>query len=139
VSSDSRAHPRYALEVDAEVRNGAQVIPVRTSDVSRGGMAMSSQHPVPMGTEVMINMALVFDEETFSEPLLLKARVVWCTKIADRHQIGTSFIGMTAEQRHYLEMFLRYLKEGKRQEAAAQDARDGVTGNGSDDDDEPFG
>src|SRR5690349_24666915 len=113
MSSDSRAHPRYALEVDAEVRTQTGTIPARTRDVSRGGLALTLPEALPLGTELTLNLALVFDEETFSEPLLVRARVVWCTRIADKHQIGTTFVAMTNEQRAYLDMFMRYLTEGK--------------------------
>jgi hypothetical protein len=134
MSAESRANPRFAHEVDGEVRYGQQRIAVRTRDVSRGGLALSSKDSLPMGAEVQVVVALVFDEETFSEPLAMRARVVWCTKIGDVHQIGTTFIGMTAEQRHYLEMFLRYLREGqKRVDDAASAARP------ADEPDDPFG
>ena len=136
MSSDSRAHPRYALEVDAEVRTQTGVIPARTRDVSRGGLALVLAEALPLGTELTLNLALVFDEETFSEPLLLRARVVWCTRIADKHQIGTTFIAMTNEQRAYLDMFMRYLTEGKRR-AAAEAGSDGSSDGSSDDN--PFG
>jgi hypothetical protein len=138
MSADNRAHPRYALEVDAEVRHAGGKIPARTRDVSRGGGCLSIPVGLPLGAEVTISIALVFDEETFSEPLALRARVVWCTPIGDRHQLGVTFIGMTAEQRHYLEMFLRYLREGQRREAqehAAAEGEDDGDGESSD----PFG
>jgi hypothetical protein len=135
MSSDARAHPRYALEVDAEVRTASGTIPARTRDVSRGGLAMTLPQPLPLGTEVMLNLALVFDEKTFSEPLLLRARVVWCTRLADKHQVGTTFVAMTNEQRAYLDMFMRYLTEGRRRVAAAEAAAD--PGDASSDDD-PF-
>ncbi len=135
MSSDARAHPRYALEVDAEVRTATGSIPARTRDVSRGGLALTLSDALPLGTEVMLNLALVFDEETFSEPLLLRARVVWCTRLADKHQIGTTFVSMTTEQRAYLDMFMRYLTEGKRR-AAAEAGTDSSDGSN---DDNPFG
>jgi hypothetical protein len=128
--SEHRAHPRYAHEVDCTVRHGERTIPARSRDVSRGGLCLASPTPIPLGAEVTMSIALVFDEQTFSEPLALRARVVWCTQIGGMHQIGTSFIGLTAEGRHYLEMFLRYLKEGQRREADA---------NGGGEPDDPFG
>jgi hypothetical protein len=135
MSSDARAHPRYALEVDAEVRTSSGNLPARTRDVSRGGLALVLPDALPLGTEVMLNLALVFDEETFSEPLLLRARVVWCTRLADKHQIGTTFVSMTNEQRAYLDMFMRYLAEGKRRVAADAAAADPDASG----DDNPFG
>ena len=132
MSSDARAHPRYALEVDAEVRMASGNLPARTRDVSRGGLAMTLTQPLALGTEVMLNLALVFDEETFSEPLLVRARVVWCTRLDDKHQIGTTFVAMTNEQRAYLDMFMRYLTEGKRR-AAAEASADASTDGSNDD------
>ena len=38
---------------------------------------------------------------------------MWCTTVgAGQWQLGASFFGVTGEQRMYLDMFLRYLKEG---------------------------
>jgi PilZ domain-containing protein len=109
----TRAHPRYALEVDAQVRLQDRVLPIRTKDVSRGGLCFGAPIPIPAGTPVELSLSLVFDEQTFSEPLVVRARVVWCTTLEPkRHQVGTAFIAMTNEQRAYLDLFLRYLKEG---------------------------
>ncbi len=136
MSSDVREHPRYALEVDAEVRTAHGTIPARTRDVSRGGLALALDEPLALGTELTLNLALVFDEETFSEPLLLRARVVWCTRLGEAHQIGTTFVAMTTDQRAYLDMFLRYLTEGKLRAAAAAGLDPDGDGGG---DDNPFG
>lgn len=119
MSEDHRAHPRFALEVETEVRRGDRVMPARTRDVSRGGICLLAPEAVPLGGEVDLMMALVFDADTISEPLNVRARVVWCTRLADRYQVGVTFVGMTAEQRNYLEMFLRYLAEGKKREREA--------------------
>jgi hypothetical protein len=137
MATDHRAHPRYAIEVDCEFRHGGASHHGRSRDVSRGGLCFTSATGLPMGAEVTLSIALVFDEETFSEPLALRARVVWSTKIGAAHQIGTTFIGMTAEQRHYLEMFLRYLKEGQKREAEAAEADGGIAA--KDDPSDPFG
>jgi hypothetical protein len=112
--TNSRQSPRYALEIDAEIRLDGKVLPVRTRDVSRGGLCFAASYTIPSSTELMISMSLVFDEKTFSEPLQVRARVVWCTPLGEaRYQVGTCFLNMTGEQRSYLELFLRYLKEGR--------------------------
>lgn len=72
-------------------------------------------------------MSLVFDEDTFSEPLELPARIVWCTPLGDKFQLGASFLPMTSEQLSYLAMFLRYLREGL--SIQAELAEDEETGN----------
>src|SRR5262245_9949567 len=105
---DARVHPRYALEIDVEIRTANGPVPARSRDVSRGGLCCTTKEPLPLGTDVHLNMALVFDEKTFSEPLLVRARIVWCTGLGtDSYQLGTTFIGLTQDDRAYLEMFLR--------------------------------
>lgn len=133
MTSDARAHPRYAMELDAEIRFEGTTIPARSRDVSRGGLCFDTATPIPPGKDVSLNMALVFDEETFSEPLQVRARVVWCTPLGPRFQVGASFVGLTAEARTYLEMFLRYLKEGLARQAEEKGGGDG------NDDEEVFG
>lgn len=110
---EQRAHPRYAVEIDAEVRIGDELLPARTRDLSRGGLCFSTDRALPVGAPLDLSLALVFDEQTFSEPLALRARVVWCTPLGpSRFQIGTCFVGMTRQNRTFLDMFLRYLAEG---------------------------
>jgi hypothetical protein len=118
---DSRQHPRYAMEIDVEIRTASGPVPARSRDVSRGGLCCISKEALPLGTDVQLNMALVFDEKTFSEPLLVRARVVWCTGLGhDRFQLGTTFIGLTQDDRAYLDMFLRYIREGQARQATAE-------------------
>ncbi|MFH0900342.1 MAG: PilZ domain-containing protein [Pseudomonadota bacterium] len=121
---NARAHPRYAVEVDAEVRFDNRVLPVRTHNVSRGGLCFLASEEIPLGQVVDITMSLVFDEQTFSEPLQVRARVVWCTCLMESlYQVGTMFFVVTNENRAYLEMFLRYLREGLARQAEEADAR----------------
>jgi hypothetical protein len=113
-SENTRAHPRYAVEIDAEVSAGHVRVPVRTRDVSRGGLAFLSPEALVGGQEVGISMSLVFSESQFSEPLRVRARIVWSTDLGTgRHQIGTAFTNLTGEQRSNLDLFLRYLREGQ--------------------------
>jgi Tfp pilus assembly protein PilZ len=136
VTADARQHPRYALEIDVEIRTANGPVPARSRDVSRGGLCCITKAALPLGTDVHLNMSLVFDEKTFSEPLLVRARIVWCTGLGDdRFQLGTTFVGLTQENRAYLEMFLRYIKEGQSRLADA----DKGTGDKGDDDGGFFG
>lgn len=136
-ASEPRQHPRFALEVDASVEVGDRKIPVRTRDLSRGGLCFVCAAPVAVGVEVRMSMALVFDEATFSESLAIRARVVWCTPLAEgQYQLGTSFLGLTADNRTYLDLFLRYLREGAQRAAEAHP--DSPTPS-SDKDDKRFG
>jgi hypothetical protein len=127
-----RQYPRYAIEAAIEFVTPAGTTQGRTQNVSRGGLAASVERPIPPGLKVDVRMSLVFDEDTFSEPLVLPARVVWCTPLEDGFQLGTAFLPMSNEQRSYLAMFLRYLKEGM--QAHARDADEGH----ADDELDPF-
>lgn len=121
-SEESRAHPRVAAEVDVELHHQGLVLLGRTHNLSRGGLAceldLTTQPVGPanlptLGQELQVSLALVFDEQTYSEPLSLRARVVWCTAFQDRAQVGLSFMGLTGESRNYLDLFFRYLSEGQ--------------------------
>lgn len=107
-----REFPRFALEATVELVGSAGAATGRTGNVSRGGLAATVNGPLEPGEVVTVTLALVFDKDTFSEPLDLPARVVWCTQIGDIYQLGTAFLSLNSDQRSYLEMFLRYLEEG---------------------------
>jgi len=114
-----RQFPRYALAADVELRphGTGTARRGRTANLSRGGLCAMLDAPIPSGRTVDVQISLVFAEGSFSEPLVLPARVVWCTQLADDHQVGLSFLGLHAGQREYLELFLRFLQEGKRTDA----------------------
>ena len=110
--ADTRAHPRYALEIDAEVCAGERSFPARTKNISRGGISVSATQAVAVGTDVTVSLALVFNEAAKSEPLPLQGRVVWCSPLVERtYQLGVMFVAVRAEERSYVDMFIRYLKE----------------------------
>jgi hypothetical protein len=129
----SRQYPRFAIEAAVQLHGPDTVATGRTDNVSRGGLCAVVDRPLAAGSQVQVNLSLVFDEETFSEPLSLPARVVWCTAMGDEHQLGTSFLGLNSEQQSYLEMFLRYLEEG----LAARDAGAAADPDDDDPDDDP--
>jgi len=110
--SGTRAHPRYALEIDAEIVTAQERIPARTRNISHGGLSVEATQNVLTGDIITIFVALVFDDERMSESLALKGRVVWCTPLAPgRFQIGATFVNLTREDRSYIELFLRYLDD----------------------------
>ena len=129
MGAENRASPRYALEAEIEVSAASGIARGRTDNLSRGGFAAVVDQAIERGSTVRVKIALVFAEDSFSEPLELTARIVWDTALDDGHQVGASFINMTADERDYLVMFLRYLAEGAE---AADDADD------QPEDDDPF-
>ncbi len=110
--TDQRQHPRYAVELDAEIRVGDVVVGGRTHDISRGGFCMLARHPVPMHAACEVKLALVFSESEFSEQLSLQAATVWCTPLKGVYQIGVKFGQLAPQSQAYLELFIRFLEGG---------------------------
>jgi hypothetical protein len=111
-TGQSRAHPRYAIEIDAELEVDGTKIPARTRNISRGGLALTTRLPLAIGTLVTVSLALVFDEQAMSEPLPVQGRIVWSSPISeDAFQLGIVFIGVRSEERSYVDMFIRYLRD----------------------------
>jgi hypothetical protein len=115
--SVEREHPRYALEVAVTLRGDGWTVEGRTRNVSRGGLCATLIEAVPTGTDLEVDIALVFDDDVQSEPLQLAARAVWCTAMDSAYQVGLSFRPLSEEGAEYLTMFLRYLEGGKVEKA----------------------
>lgn len=90
--------------------SGADTFWGRTKDVSRGGLCADIAQSIPLGTNIEVDIQLIF-EDAESEALRIPARVVWCTNHDDSYQVGVSFRALTAEQIQYLTLFLKYLGE----------------------------
>ena len=106
-----RQHPRYAHEIAIRVVYGKKSTEGRTRNVSRGGLCANVGHAVLAGSDVLVDVTLVFDDDMQSEALRLPARVAWCTTVDDEFQVGLSFKPLTSEQAELLAMFLKYLGE----------------------------
>jgi hypothetical protein len=110
-TKDARVHPRHSAEIDGKLRLGSLLLPVRTRNVSRGGLCFVIDRELPRGESVDLEIALLLDASTISESLRLRARIVWCTAIAKgQWQIGASFVAMTADSRRYLDVFVKYVQ-----------------------------
>ena len=136
---DKRRHTRFACDLDAEIHVGGGKVAARGVDISRGGMCLAVEKTIPVKAEVEVQLTLVFGSNTFSEPLMLPARIVWCTQVANEHQVGCMFKPLTPEQAQYLGMFLRFLRG---EVLAAGDPNAVAEDDGEDEKDpdaEPFG
>jgi hypothetical protein len=111
--TDKRQHPRYAVELDAEIAVGDMVVAGRTRDISRGGFCVLADHSLPIHTSCEVKLALVFSENQFSEHLALPAHVQWCTPIKNAFQIGIKFGEIDTQNRGYLELFIKFLDSGE--------------------------
>lgn len=70
--------------------------------------------PLPVGVDLHIDLKLIFEDGALSEPLSLWSRIVWCTSINDRFQLGLSFVNVDESTKGDLEMFLRFLDQRER-------------------------
>jgi hypothetical protein len=111
VTKESRVHTRYVTEVEGKLRLGNLEMLVRTRNVSSGGICFVIDQSLPRGSDIELEIALMFDAGTVSEALRLRARIVWCTPVArDKWQVGASFFAVSGESRRYLDLFVKYVK-----------------------------
>jgi hypothetical protein len=124
--SSERQFPRYAVDAEVTIRNrgGGVIARGRTTNLSRGGLCAELDAAPTRGQHVEASIALVFSNDTLSEPLPLPVRIVWCTSLGKTHQTGLSFLSLTPEQTGFLDMFIRFLEDGRvRDEADADPSR----------------
>ena len=113
-----RAHPRYAIELDAHllpIGGGAPVVG-RTHDISRGGFSLmcpDMAELLPPGTVCEVRLSLVFSETEFSEPLVLTGSAMWCTRLKQGTQVGVRFEGLDARASGFLDLFIGFLEGGE--------------------------
>jgi hypothetical protein len=117
-----RAHPRYAHEAAVTFVVGTQTFHGRTNNVSRGGLCADLADSIPMGTDLEVEMRLVFDDDKISDALRLPARVVWCTEVDEGCQVGIAFKPLPQQLVEYLTMFLRYLDSGEKPERSKRES-----------------
>jgi hypothetical protein len=110
MTEDLRRHPRFIIDVQANVRTGdGRKLPARTRDLSRSGMCLITTHTLAQREELLIDLILLLGPSSVSEPLPLRARVVWCTPISQAFQVGAMFEKLSKKEQTFLEMFLHYL------------------------------
>ena len=117
MSSSPRQHPRFAADVAIKLFVAKQATDGRTRNVSRGGLCADTRDAIAVGKDVDVDMTLVFEDKSVSEPLRLPARVVWCTPFDGGFQIGLSFRPLDKQRGEYLTLFLKYLGEEKAEKA----------------------
>jgi PilZ domain len=105
-----RRHPRVTVDVEAHVHTSdRRRLSARTRDLSRSGICLVTSEPLAVREQLRVELVLLLGPTTSSEPLTLRARVVWCTAIAGSFQIGAMFDSPSAKEAAFLDMFMRYL------------------------------
>lgn len=109
-NDDLRRHPRVHVDVEANVHTSdGRKLTARTRDLSRSGICLVTSQALRSREQLRIELVLLLGPNTASEPLPLRARVVWCTPIAGAFQIGAMFDGISPKESSFLDMFMRYL------------------------------
>ena len=85
-----------------------------TRDISIGGVKIELMKPIPKGS--VIDVSLELETTRSTEPLQLKAEVVWVRQVAPRRwEAGLKFIYQSPEQKEEIESYLKYLMETQAQ------------------------
>ena len=116
---EARQHPRFAVDIAGALLVGERSLAGSCRNVSRGGLCAFTSEALALGTELTARISLVFDTATASEPLELPSRIVWATALGDEFQLGVAFHPPNAEQLEFLDLFLRYIEEGRAIERGA--------------------
>ena len=112
MSSHLPRDARHAVELDCRFTAGTRSLAARTRNLSRGGVALMVPSQLPLETPLSLSLSLVFGDDSSSEPLVVPAVVVWCTRVGAEWQLGAKFDGLTREQRSFLDLFIHYLDGG---------------------------
>ena len=104
-----REHPRFNVDIQVAVSVADEKFAARTRDMSRAGLCLIGEQPIPADTEISLELVLTFGEAGTSEPLKMIGRVAWCTAMFGAYQIGVKFVKLDDDRARYLDMFLGFL------------------------------
>ena len=104
-----REHPRVNVDIQVGVSVADEKFAARTRDMSRAGLCLIGEQPIPADTEISLELVLTFGETGTSEPLKVIGRVAWCTAMFGAYQIGVKFVKLDDDHARYLDMFLGFL------------------------------
>ncbi len=109
MTTEHRRHPRYPVELAAEITAGGRTLVAATQNLSEGGVGLVV---VEDGRQVAITLFLTQDgiEDPEEEPLEAKATVAWSAPREDgMHVTGVRFAAISEPQRAQLTRFLKAL------------------------------
>jgi hypothetical protein len=104
-----REHPRFNVDIQVGVTVADAKFAARTRDMSKAGVCLIGEQPIPPDTEISLELVLTFGESGTSEPLKMIGRVAWCTALFGAYQIGVKFVKVDDDRARYLNMFVGFL------------------------------
>lgn len=104
-----REHPRFNVDIQVGVTVADAKFDARTRDMSKAGVCLIGDQPIPPDTEISLELVLTFGEAGTSEPLKMIGRVAWCTALFGAYQIGVKFVKVDDDRARYLSMFVGFL------------------------------
>jgi len=104
-----REHPRFNVDIQVGVTVADAKFEARTRDMSKAGVCLIGEQPIPPDTEISLELVLTFGESGTSEPLKMIGRVAWCTALFGAYQIGVKFVKVDDDRARYLNMFVGFL------------------------------
>jgi len=104
-----REHPRFNVDIQVGVTVAEAKFDARTRDMSRAGLCLIGDQPIPPDTEISLELVLTFGGAGTSEPLQMSGRVAWCTALFGAYQIGVKFVNVDEDKARYLNMFMGFL------------------------------
>jgi c-di-GMP-binding flagellar brake protein YcgR len=115
LSVDARRHPRFPVELAAEVDVRGETVVASTQNLSRGGVRLVVDREMQEGAEIAVTLFLTQDgiEDPDETPFEAKAVVAWAAvQDAGTWIAGVRFEQVTPEQEKLLERFLTRLDPG---------------------------
>jgi uncharacterized protein (TIGR02266 family) len=94
-----RANPRVPVAVPVSFQAGGTIAGARTQDIGRGGVAIRTMDPLPLGTQI----DLTFRLPGSSKDITASGRVAWSDR---RVGMGVQFEKLTAEAQQFLNAFV---------------------------------
>lgn len=114
---NTRQHPRYEIRISAEVATMEQSFTCTTRDLSAGGVGLSCDRGLDVGSPVRVTLFVVVDdiEDLGTEALVLEATIIWCKQMdPEKFDVGLQFMPMNEKKTAYLKRFLMAVSPAKK-------------------------
>lgn len=101
--AERRKHPRVQLGARVDVVSGSNFYSARGRDISMGGLFIETLAPLPLGSQVMIELVLDGSRH------VLPAEVCWSVEAEEGGTagVGVQFDGLSSRARGAIERFMR--------------------------------